>query len=77
MTEERESRPVGDRTASNPLVGDCAQDNGSERQQGPGAALLSQLRRRHDAARRLPPLERSGRRDPLSPRERADGLARP
>lgn len=76
MADERESRPVGDRTASNPLVGDCDHDSGSVRQ-GSGAALLAQLRRRHDAARRLPPLERTGRRDPLTPRERADGRARP
>jgi hypothetical protein len=32
MTIERERRPAGNRTASNPLVGDCDQGNGSVRQ---------------------------------------------
>jgi hypothetical protein len=54
---------------------DTADDSAPARQ-GPGAAMLAQLRRREDAARRLPPLL-SGRRDPLSARERADGWARP
>lgn len=42
-----------------------------------GTELLAQLRRRNDAARRLPPLPHSGRRDPLTPRERADCWERP
>jgi hypothetical protein len=37
---------------------------------------LSQIRRRNAAARRMPPLEHSGRRDPLTARERADGWQR-
>ena len=40
---------------------------------GRGEQLLSDLRRRHEAARRLPPLEPSGRRDPLTD----DGLTDP
>ncbi len=42
---------------------------------GYGAELLTQLRRRR-AALRLPPLPGSHRRDPLCPRERADGWSR-
>jgi hypothetical protein len=72
MTDERESRPAGYRAASNPLVGDCDQDSRPVRQSS-GAALLAQMRRRNEAARRLPPLEHSRRRDPLTPRERAGG----
>ena len=34
-----------------------------------GAEFLAQLRRRHDAARRMPPLDHSGRRDPARPHE--------
>jgi hypothetical protein len=52
-------------------------DDSASLRHGRGATLLAQLRRRHDAARRLPPLPYSGRRDPLLPRERADGWARP
>lgn len=43
---------------------------------GRGARLLQQLRRRNEAARRMPPLEHSRRRDPLTARERADGWPR-
>lgn len=39
---------------------------------GRGAELLSQLRRRAEAARRLPPLPHSGQRDPLRPAELTD-----
>jgi hypothetical protein len=44
--------------------------------QGRGAELMAQLRRRHQAALRMSPLEHSGQRDPLSPRERTDGWPR-
>lgn len=76
MTEERSRRPGQDSATSEPLVMDRDQDSGNARQ-GRGAALLAQMRRRNDAARRLPPLEQSGRRDPLTPRERVDGWPRP
>lgn len=77
MTDERRSRRPGqDSATSEPLVMDCDQDSVDERQ-GRGAALLAQMRRRNDAARRLPPSPYSGRRDPLSPRERVDGWPRP
>lgn len=52
-------------------------DDSAPSRQGRGAALLAQLRRRNDAARRLPPSPYSGGRDPLSPRERVDGWPRP
>jgi hypothetical protein len=42
-----------------------------------GQWMLESFRRRHQAAKRLPPLDHSGQRDPLSPRERADGWDRP
>lgn len=73
--ERRSRRPGQDSAASKPLVEDFADRNAPERH-GRGETLLAQLRRRHDAARRLPPLPHSARRDPLSPRERADGWAR-
>jgi hypothetical protein len=77
MSDERGShRPGQDSATSEPLVMDCDQDSDLERR-GRGATLLTQLRRRHDAALRLPPLEHSRRRDALTQRERADGRARP
>ena len=44
---------------------------------GYGRELLAQLHRRHEAAKRLPPLAHSRRRDPLTARERADCWERP
>jgi hypothetical protein len=51
-----------------------AERNATDRQvhRGRGVELFQQLARRADAARRLPPLAH-GRRDPLTPRERAQG----
>lgn len=53
-----------------------ARQDRTDREPGPGQWLLESLRRRHEAAKRLPPLNHSGQRDPLSPRERTDGWLR-
>lgn len=53
-------------------AGAAADDRRTPR--GRGAELLAQLRRRADAAKRLPP--RNGRRDPLTAAERALGRPR-
>jgi hypothetical protein len=53
-----------------------ANSTAPQRHNSRGAQLLDQLRRRHEAARRLPPLPHNRRRDPLTPRERADGWPR-
>ncbi len=56
----------------------CSSDGSAEpRQLSRGALLLEQLRRRHEAAKRLSPLPHSGQRDPLSFRERSDCRERP
>jgi len=78
MTPHRESRqPIPASGFCHP--NDFDHDIGACRQGRPsrGGELLAQLRRRHDAARRLPPLPNSGRRDPLTARERADCQPRP
>jgi hypothetical protein len=59
------STTTTDEKQSNPAV-----------RRGHGRELLAQLQRRYEAAKRLPPLP-SGRRDPLTPRERADCWERP
>jgi hypothetical protein len=63
--------PTADQGADNPNTTATGRQHG-----GRGAELLAQLRRRHEASRRMAPLPHSGRRDPLTPRERADGWAR-
>lgn len=58
---------------------DTADHTARQRQahRGRGTELLKQLRRRHEAAKRMPPLEHSRRCDPLTARERVDGWPRP
>lgn len=53
-----------------------ARQEPTDGESGRGQLLLESLRRRHEAAKRLPPLNHSGQRDPLSSRERADGWPR-
>lgn len=51
-------------------------DTGRRPRRGRGAELLEQLRRRYEAARRLPPLP-CGRRDPVRPAELVQRGGRP
>lgn len=66
-----------DTVAGPPSAGTDVADDNAPIRHGRGSTLLAQLRRRHEAALRLPPLSHSGRRDPLSSRERVDGWTRP
>ena len=66
-----------DTVAGPPSAGTDVADGSAHVRHGRGATLLAQLRRRHEAALRLPPLPHNGRRDPLRSRERVDGRARP
>lgn len=66
MTTKRTGRPEGESQAA----GSQQFDRNGHGRHGRGADLLAQLRRRYEAAKRLPPMGHSGRRDPLPARER-------
>jgi hypothetical protein len=76
---QKDQRPAGN-GAPDGDRGDHGHRTAIVRQPRPtsrGQVLLDQLRRRYEAAKRLPPLEHSRRRDPYSARERADCWERP
>ncbi len=81
MTETNRRRPVDEADGvgkSSSGMEDASRPNSdTPPRRGRGCELLESLRRRHESAKRLPPLPHSRHRDPLTPRERADGWERP
>jgi hypothetical protein len=76
MSTERKGRSGGESGPASQPKEPRAERSGHARHRQ-GATLLIQLRRRYEAARRMPPLPHNGGRDPLTPRERADCRERP
>ena len=65
MTEEARAGSQPQNPANTrPASVDSTEVNSPNRQSGYGEEFLAQLKRRRDAALRLPPLPHSGRRDP-------------
>lgn len=81
MTRKRVNRRDGPPPLqSSPLLAIGAGESSArpgDNHQGRGAALLAQLARRVDAARRVSPLLHNVRRDPAAPSERACCRERP
>jgi hypothetical protein len=77
MADNRSRAPQQNPADTRPDEIDTAEGSSGTRQPGYGKEFEARHRRRREAAKRLPPLPHSGRRDPLTYREVADCRERP
>lgn len=66
---EKDQRPAENGASVKRPADGIGLPNGNAPPKSKGEEFRAQLKRRHDAARRMPVLEHSGRRDPAHPHE--------